>query len=122
MDNNTVQQFDQNDINATKGLAWLSYFGIFFLIPMLCNKDSAYTKFHVNQGIMLFILEVAGGIVMGILTAILGFMGVAGALIGLLILWAFYIFVFVLAIWGIINAATGKTKALPILGKAHFVK
>ena len=121
MDNN-IQQFDQNDINATKGLAWLSYFGIFFLIPMLVNKDSAYTKFHVNQGIMLFILEVAGGIVISILSVIFALMGAVGAIVGGLISVAFYILVFVLMIMGIVNAATGKTKSLPILGAAHFIK
>lgn len=109
MDNNMTQQFTQEDIEATKGLAWLSYLGIFFLIPMLVNKDSAYTKFHVNQGIVLCIIVFA----LGIITAI-PFIG----LIGLLA----YPVALVFAIMGIVNACQGQAKPLPLIGSIQIYK
>ena len=55
-------RFLPEDIERTKGLAWLSYLGFLFLVPLLVYKDSPYDKFHVNQGIVLFITEVIIGI------------------------------------------------------------
>lgn len=105
-----TMNYEQQDIDSTKGLAWLSYLGILFLIPMLVNKDSAYTKFHVNQGLILFITNIIIGAVSMI--PILGWIvgGIAG------------IATFVFAIMGLVNAVSGKAKKLPIIGKFEIIK
>lgn len=125
----TTTAYAPEDIQATKGLAWLSYLGIFFLIPMLSNKDSGYTKFHVNQGIVLLIVEIVYGVVAAILNAIAGALifvsvGLAAilAIVFNLIIAAIGVALFVFAIMGIVNAAQGNAKELPIIGKIRILK
>ena len=47
------QVFTQEDIDKNKTYAALVY--IIFFIPLLAAKDSAFGKFHVNQGLVLLI-------------------------------------------------------------------
>ena len=108
-------------------MAVLSY--IIFFIPLIvgAHKTSPYVKFHANQGTVLFIANLAFGIayaiVFSILSAILlatlafGLWAVISTILGLL-----WIVPAVLAILGIINAATGKCKELPIIGKFTIIK
>lgn len=114
MDNNMTNQFSQEDIQATKGLACLSYLGLLFLIPMLVNKDSPFTKYHVNQGIVLFIMELAFGVV----NFVLSFVPIIGGLISFVVSVLFM----VLSILGIVNAAQGQAKPLPVIGEIQIYK
>lgn len=110
-------------INEGKSLAWLSYLGIFFLIPLLAHKDNPFSKYHARQGMVLFFLEVAIGILWGILGAIAAAIAVAtygGGGICVFLVWLvmviLWVLVMVLSIIGIIQAATGKFWKMPILG------
>lgn len=38
MENRPYTQYDPRDIQETKSVAWLSYLGVFFLIPMFVYK------------------------------------------------------------------------------------
>lgn len=111
-----TKNYNAQDIQSTKGLSCLSYLGILFLIPMLVNNNSAYTRFHVNQGIVLFLTELAGGIVVGIVSFILAFIPVIGAIAGALLSVVFSVGILILAILGIINAVQGKAMRLPLIG------
>jgi uncharacterized membrane protein len=86
-----------SEIDQGKGIAWLSYVGILFLIPLLAMKDNAYTKFHAKQGLVLFI----GEVIVGILGRI-PFVGwfIIGPVGGL--------FFFVLSIIGIVKSLQGE--------------
>lgn len=103
-----IPNISQEDINANKGMAALSYLGFLFLIPMLSKKDSQFCRYHVNQGIILFIIEVAGNILFNILGMFLGIFTIIGG-----VFWLAYV---VLIILGIVNATTGKVKPLPLIG------
>ena len=50
------------DVQQSKGIAWLSYMGLLFLIPMFVRRQSDYTRFHVKQGVTLFAVELAYGV------------------------------------------------------------
>ena len=122
----TTSEYDPQDVQESRGLAWLSYCGPLVFIPMFVKKDSKYTQFHVRQGFTLFALYV----VYFILDILLNLIKVDSertlwgipytvrvtpwwitlplALIG--------IFLAVLSIIGIINAAKGKAKKLPLIG------
>ena len=92
------------DVQDGKGLAWLSYLGILLLIPLLAKKDNKFCKYHAKQGLVLLIAEIIVSIVFVI--PILGWIvGVVG-----------YIFVWIMAIMGIIQSATGKYWKMPLLG------
>lgn len=98
----------------------LAYIGILVLIPLLAAKDSPYARFHSNQGLVLFIADIlvgiATGIISGVFSAIkLGFISsIISSLLGLAVL--------ALAIMGIVYAAQGKAKELPVIGKIKILK
>lgn len=128
----TTADYDAADIQAHKATAWLAYIGPLFLIPLLAFKDSKYSRFHAIQGATMCALWVASWIVTVILSLIpipmtghvfgAGFTYYGTPLWMSLIIWVIEIFVLVFAIVGIINAATGKAKELPLIGKIKFFK
>lgn len=109
-----TSQYSDSDIQQNKGMAVLSYFGFLFLVPLLAAPQSPYARFHVNQGVVLFILDV----ILGAISFALGFIPVAGAIIG----YVLYVCLLVFVIMGIVNAATGKVKELPLIGKIRIIK
>ena len=118
----TTSSFDQNDIESNKIMAVLAYIGILFLIPLLVAKDSKFAKFHTNQGIVLFIADIAIGVVITIVAIILAFIPVVGPIITAIVSGVLGLAIFALMILGIINAATGKAKELPLIGKIKILK
>ncbi len=102
--------------NDEKVFGVLAYIGILFLVPLLAGKTE-FSKFHANQGLVLFIAEIAVNIVAGIITLI----PIIGWIIGLLF-WAVDIFWLVLMIMGIVNACQGEMKELPLIGKIRIIK
>ena len=101
MGNETPASGGQKNI----GMAVLCYFGILVLIPLLTeSKNDPFVKFHIKQGLVLLI----AGVIVGAVSAI-PFLGwVVGGIASLILL--------VLFIMGIVNAAGGQEKELPIIG------
>ena len=86
-------------------IAILSYIWILFIIPLLIAKDDAFVKYHVKQGIALFIAEL---ILMAVgMVPLLGW--VLAPIGGIITL--------ILAIIGIVNVLQGKEVELPIVGQ-----
>lgn len=112
--NDETYRFDPNEIRSTTSLCILCYFGPLFLVPMFVNKNSPYTKFHVNQGIVFLLLSA----ILGVVSRILSWIPFIGALISSVI----GISIFVLMIIGIVNAAQGKAKRLPIIGNIDIYR
>ena len=106
--------YDTQDIQTNKVWAALSYVGILFILPLLVNGgQSRYAKYHANQGFILFLTN----LVVGIASAILGKIPVLGAVLSALLSLASL----ALMIIGIINAANGKAKQLPLIGGLFHV-
>jgi uncharacterized membrane protein len=112
---------DPNDIQNNKVMAILAYLSWLVLIPLFAAKDSAFARFHVKQGLLLAICEVIVAVVFAILNAILGSILPVLLLVTGIINWIINIIFFVLSIIGIINAAQGKAKELPIIGKIKIL-
>ncbi|MCM1488464.1 MAG: hypothetical protein NC203_08865 [Firmicutes bacterium] len=106
---------DPNDIQQNKGMAVLAYFGFLFLVPLLAAPNSPYARFHVNQGLVLFILDVIIGVVGSILSAVV-------PIVGTIIASVLSLVIVVFVIMGIVNAATGKANELPIIGGIRIIK
>ncbi len=102
--------------NDEKVFGVLAYFGILFLVPLLAGKTE-FSKFHANQGLILFLGEIITNAVGGFITMI----PIFGWIIGLLF-WAVDVFWLVLAIMGIVNACQGEMKELPLVGKFKIIK
>ena len=105
---NYNNDFEQKDVEDNKIMGVLAY--IFFLIPLLVAKESPFARFHTNQGVLVFLLYFACGII-----AIIPFIGWLVALVG-------WIFGLVCIVMGILNALEGKKKQLPIIGKYEIIK
>ena len=118
--NNTTDStddFDQQDIQSNKVMGILAYISWLVLIPLFGARESKFSRFHCNQGIVLAVAEVIAAVVLGILDGLplIGWIfSIAGSLLGL--------FCLLFAVLGIINAANGKAKELPIIGKFKILK
>ena len=108
-------EFDPVDIRENKGVSVLSYFGLLFLIPYLARKDSRFARFHVNQGMVLFIAELAVNVVSSIISRI--------PIIRIIspVFTVLDIGMFVLFIIGVVNAASGRAKDLPVIGSLRIL-
>jgi uncharacterized membrane protein len=93
---NTTVVADSADVEQNKVMAILAY--IIFLIPLLAAPDSAFARYHTNQGLWLLILAI-------ILNTI-GFVTIC-LLPVTMIIWVVYI------VLGIVNASQGKMQPLP---------
>ncbi len=101
---------DAQDIEKNKAMGILAY--IIFFIPLLAAKDSKFAMYHANQGLVLFLAGVALNIV-GWIIPFIGWM---------LIIPLGWVFLLVLAIMGIISAAKGEMKPLPVIGGIQIIK
>ena len=118
----TTADFDKADIEQNKIMGVLAYLSWLVLIPIFAAKNSRFARFHANQGLVLAITEIAWWIVTAILNSILYAISwrlgsIFGTLLGLVNL----VFL-VLCILGIANAANGKAKELPVIGKFKILK
>ncbi|MDR0964404.1 MAG: zinc-ribbon domain-containing protein [Clostridium sp.] len=130
-----VPQTLEQDVQQNRAMAIVSY--IIFFIPLIAgtHKNSPYVRFHVNQGFTVFLLNIAYNILSWILSAVIkveksygDFWGYSigtyratpGWLTAILMIGSIGVLVF--CILGIINAATGKMKEVPIIGKITFLK
>ena len=105
-----------------KGLAILAYFGILFLIPLFAAKKGSLARYHANQSLVLFIFMV----VFNVLSTVLGNILVnISPLLTLVVTGVFSLLVLVLCVFaliGIIHAAKGQRKPVPIIGGITIIK
>ena len=103
-------------------MAVLAYLGILVLVPLFAAKDSKYARFHTNQGLVLAIAQFAWTFVSRIIVSAVGAVNETVSLIigGVcsLVNIAFAVFTII----GIINAAKGTAKELPVIGKITILK
>ena len=99
----------------------LAYIGPLWLVPLLAGK-SEYTKFHANQGLVLFILEVIVGVITGVISAVFSFIPFAGPILSGIIAAVLWLVCFGLAVFGIVNSAQGHLKLLPVIGTITIIK
>jgi uncharacterized membrane protein len=97
------------DVDKNKTMAILAYF--LFFLPLLTAKDSKYAMFHANQSLILVLIAIASNIIGGILPVV---GAILAAVVGL--------GVFVLWVMGIISAANGEMKPLPVIGQYKLLK
>ena len=116
-----TDEFDQADIESNKVMGILSYIGLLVLVPIFAAKESRYARFNANQGLVLLIAQAIVTTVLSIVAAILGYIPVIGWLLSLLIRLVIPV-VYVPSVIGIINAARGKAKELPIIGGIRILK
>lgn len=101
--------YDSTDIQSNKGMAIIAY--ILFFVPLIAAKDSKFAMYHANQGLTLFLCCV-------ILNVVLGIIPIIGWILLPLVNLALVIF----AVLGIVAAAQGQVKPLPVIGAYTLLK
>ncbi len=108
---------DADDVEKNKVFAILAYIGLLFLVPLLAAPNSKFARYHANQGIVLFLSAVISMFGTGILM-IIPFIGCVFYLVML----AVAVGAVVLMVLGIVNAAAGLYKPLPLIGHFQILK
>jgi uncharacterized membrane protein len=118
------------DAEQHKAMGILAY--ICFVIPLMAAPKSGFARFHANQGLISFLLWVAA--VAGCVVCSLVNMLVHGVLANVVILTVFFgcllqllqpVMLFgalAMTVMGIVNAANGEKKALPVVGNWRLIK
>lgn len=101
--------FDPADVEANKGMAIVAY--ILFFVPLIAAKNSRFAMYHANQGLTLFLAFAICNVVLGILP-----------FIGWFLLPLVNLALFILMVLGIINAAQGRARPLPVIGAYTLIK
>ena len=114
-----TDNFDPQDINENHTMAIvMAVFPFLFFLPLVSGKNSPYLKFMANQTLIYFVLNLVlnaicqvvgavplvGGIVSGILAAVINLV--------MLILWLI----------GLINAINGNPVRYPVIGEFDILK
>jgi uncharacterized membrane protein len=114
-------EVDPDDAEKNKFFGIIAYLWIFCLIPIIFAKDSPFAKYHANQGLVLFLLEIILSISLYLINIIIITMtpslGFIVSILGLV-----HLGPLVLLIFGIINAAAGKCVPLPVIGGIKLLK
>jgi len=107
-----VVNYNPIDVENNKVWAVVSYLGVVGIIIVLLTegKNSPYAKFHLNQSILLTIAFTIGGL-MSIIPIIGWYLIGPIVQIAWMILW----------IIGVINAAQGRIKRLPVVGDYDLI-
>ena len=117
-----VQGYVPSEAQMKKGMAILAYFGILFLIPLFAAKNDPFARYHTNQGLVLFIFMVIFNILSNVLTSILIEISPMLTLIVSGVFGILTLLLCIFALIGIIRAAKGQMKPLPIIGGIRILK
>jgi uncharacterized membrane protein len=112
---------DPADVDKNKIFAVLAYLGILFLVPLLAAKDSRFARYHTNQGVVLFLTAIVcwiGAFIVSFAIAFIPFIKFVACLVWPVV----WLGVLALAVLGIINAAKGECKPLPVIGQFKLIK
>lgn len=123
VENNAQTEVTPEDVQNNKVFAILAYFGILVLVPIFAAKESKFARFHANQGLVLCIVEVVWYLISYFISLAL----IHSLSFGILALWTgiswlVNIGILVFVIIGIVNAAQGSTKPMPLFGKFKILK
>jgi uncharacterized membrane protein len=107
-------QGGQSDAEKNKAMGIVGYIiPILFFVPLITDaKNSPFAKYHANQQLNLLLAAIVVNVVGGIIPFIGWFIILPLGSIALIIF----------AIMGIINAAKGEMKPLPLIGGFNIIK
>lgn len=130
-----MAEYDKKEIESGKGMAVLSY--IIALIPYFAEKKNKFVRFHAVQGMNILIIAVAWSFLSMIINAVVNaifcstgygyWYSTCWYTFGVedVIYWVTNLITLgigILDIVGLVYAATGKAKEVPILGKIKIIK
>lgn len=115
MGNDYSNEFGTQDVADNKVVSVLAYIPLLFWIPLVAG-NTPYSRFHANQGLLLTIAGLALGIVNAIISLIIGWIPIVGAIISGLVSLVCGVAVLGLMIYGMVCTLQGFAKELPFIG------
>lgn len=110
-------QFDSGDIKSNTLMALCAYISWLVLIPYFLCKDSRYVRFHVNQGLVLAVVESICVVALAVLGSI-PFIGIVFRILNTIAK-----LIFILAsCYGVFGVVRGLAKEMPVIGNIHIIK
>ena len=100
-------------------LAYIFLIGVIWYFVDEKMKKDAFVKFHVKQALFLFVIGIGISIAFMILSAVLAVIPFIGWLISLILIplgLAINIGLFILWVFGLINAINEKKEPIPLIG------
>ncbi len=113
---NTPLHEDQASDSSESWLAAISYLPIICLIPYFFHGTRPYVAYHARQGLLLFLLELAGLLTYWTVKLTFGRIPFLGNVVMFLLLLAILLPVVALIILGFAKALTGEKGPLPWIG------
>ncbi len=108
---------DAADIEQNKIFGILAYLPpLLFLVGLIAARQSKFAMYHCNQGLVLTLAAIVVSIANMIADAILAHIPILGWLLMLVLNLAIFVGIIVLVVMGILNAANGVCKPLPVIG------
>jgi len=118
------------DIEKNKGMGVLAY--VCFILPLVLAPNSKFARFHANQALLVFIVwcvAIVGNIALWLtqflVTSLLGKIYVLHAFLSCflyLLQPALLLGAMAMTIYGIVQAANGERKAVPLVGQLTLIK
>ncbi|MGN0584789.1 MAG: hypothetical protein ACI4JD_04975 [Ruminococcus sp.] len=115
MGNDYSNEFGTQDVADNKVVSILAYIPLLFWIPLVAGNTS-YCRFHANQGLLLTLAGLALGIVNAIISLVIGWIPIVGAIITGLVSLVCGVAVLGLMIYGMVCTLQGFAKELPFIG------
>jgi len=108
---------EAEDIEKNRAFAIISYLWILFVVGLIAAPNSKFAKYHANQGLVLFLAS----IIASVACFVIGIVPIVQMILILIVplLWVGWL---VLTILGIVNAAAGQRKPLPLIGHFELIK
>ncbi len=100
-------------------LAAASYILFLCFLPPLLQKDNNLAMHHARQGFLLFCFEIVLAIFISIVDHSIGRIPLIGFVINVVLNFAGWLAVLLVAVVGIIKASSGEYWKIPILGEYH---
>lgn len=117
----TSDRFTEEERACHPANGILCYLGPLCLVPLLFREKNPYLRYHANQGLVLFLLELLTCLVVGVacavdplLPSVTPLLAAGSELMAL--------FSLCLAGIGVANAASGRAKELPVIGSCVIIK
>ncbi len=115
-----THRYKEEDVKRGLWSGVICYLGPLWLIPFCFGKKNPYVRYHMNQGLLLFLLELLTGLIVGAaclvdpwLPVVTPVMAAGGELMGLTSL-----FLCGVGVW---NALKGRAQDLPLVGETRLV-
>jgi uncharacterized membrane protein len=117
-DESPYESIPAADIASGRILAAVAYLPALCFVGLFAAPGNRYVGFHARQGLLLFLAEIVGALVISLFDASLGAIPVVGFLASAILKFVLWFSFLGATVYGVIKGANGETARIPYLGDA----